>query len=630
MDLRDCLDQCSLGLLRQIATTHQVPLPESPARAEVLRVLAERLLQPGYLAQRVANLAEVERAALALVVAEGGQVRSLALERELRHRQGSDLAAAELLAGLLQSGVLFRAFQATGADRGEVYVAPSELNQLVPPPPPSTRPTLPPVEPPAETRRCSPSFNLFAMASFVRTWRQTAAAGRPGAATGGQLDALSAETAELTVELPGRTPRERWTLLGHLGLRLGLFAREEGGLQPTERVPEWLGQGEAGERQLWLSYLNSEQWNDLERAGSGDARFVGRTADSGVSRAQFVELIRVLPVDQWVPASDVETLVRELAPDFLREGFEVSSSRLVDLESGDELVGTASWERVEGPLVKYLLGGPLFWLGVVEWGLANQGWDRLRVTSAGRAWLEGSDEALWPALDPIELTEERQIIAPERCDLALLWDLEPYLELQRRGPPSVYELKRASFARGLEAGGTLDELRKLLERAALGLLPPAFDQALDRWAGRAGRFRLRPIVVLTSEDEAEMTAFLEKLQDTGLVRERLGPKATSITPARAGDVADALGRQGQLPELDAALRLMAGRRAYPALVDQQTLEALLFCIRLVKAIKPALAAEIPHADRLTQRLEQALGPIVAPRLARRARALARQLRADLK
>lgn len=636
MDLRDCLDQCSLGLLRQIAASHQVALPEPPARAEVVRVLAGRLLEPGYLAQYVGNLGDDERAALTLVVGEGGQVRSFALERQLRSASGgpglqdADQAVSDLPAHLLQAGLLFRTFQAAGPDRGEVYVAPDELHPLLPKAPSVKEPTLVPAEPPVELRRCLASFNLLAMASFVRHWRQSGSSGRAGAGAGGQLDALSEETAELAVELAGRTPRERWTLLAHLGVRLGLLAREQGGLQPTERLAEWLGQGEAGERQLWTSYLHSEQWNDLERAGSGDARFVGRTADPTVSRGQVVKLVGTLPVDQWVLATDVERLIRERAPDFLREGFEVATSRLVDLESGEELVGSDSWERVEGPLVHYLLSGPLFWLGIVEWGLFGEEWDRLRVTSAGRAWLEGSDEALWPALDPFDLTEARKVVAPERCDLALLWDLEPYLAIERRGPPSEYHLNRASFARGLEAGGSLDELRRLLERAALGPLPTSFNQALERWAGRAGRYRLRPMVVLTAEDEAELNETLAKLESAGLVRERLGPRAVAITAARAGELADALERQGQLPEVDAALRLMAGRRAYPALVDQQTLEALLFCIRLVKALKPALAAEIPHADRLVQRLEQALGPIAAPRLARKARSVARQLRADLK
>ena len=75
---------------------------------------------------------------------------------------------------------------------------------------------------------------------------------------------------------------------------------------------------------------------------------------------------------------------------------------------------------------------------------------------------------------------------------------------------------------------------------------------------------------------------------------------------------------------------MAGRRAYSALVDQNTLETLLFCLRLARALKPSLIAELPNAEALSHRLEQALGPIAAPRISRRARAAARRLRKELR
>ena len=246
------------------------------------------------------------------------------------------------------------------------------------------------VGPPGETRQCSSSLSLFALASFVRRWRQREARTPPAE---GQLVALSRETAELAVELPGRSPRERWTLLAHLGLQLGLFARQQGGLQPTESVAGWLSLGEAAERRLWAAYVSSEHWNDLERAGSGGERFVGRTTEPVAARAQFLDLIRSLPSGGWFLVSDVERLVRERAPDFLREGFEVATSRLVDLQSGEVLGGVGSWERLEGQVVRYLLSGPLFWLGTLEWGRAAD-WDRVRLTPRGRAWLTSSEEVV--------------------------------------------------------------------------------------------------------------------------------------------------------------------------------------------------------------------------------------------
>jgi hypothetical protein len=630
MELRACLDQCALGLLRQIAAAHEVPLAEPAARAEAVQLLLDRLLAAGYLEHCLARLGQDERRALELVASEGGQLRGFVLERRLRRSaepDGADSSSSRVLGSLLQSGLLYRVFQAVGPVRGEVYVLPDELVAFLPSTPAPEAVVPPPVAQPRESRRCSSSFNLFAMASFIRRWRQREARA-PQA--DGQLAALSRETGDLALELPGRSARERWTLLAHLGLQLGLFARQHGGLQATDDLEEWLGLGEAAERRLWTTYVAAEQWNDLERAGSGAERFVGRTADPPAARAQVLDVVRSLTTEAWVLGSDVERLVRARAPDFLREGFEIATSRMVDLESGEVLGGSGSWERVEGPLVNYLLTGPLFWLGVVEWGLGPDGWDRLRLTPSGQVWLDDSDEVLSPAPAPLKLSDERLVVASQRCDLRLLWQLEPYVDLERRGPPSEYRLTRASFAHGLEAGGSARDFRRLLERAVGGPPPLAFSLALERWSARAGRFRLKPMVVLAAEDAAELQALTDRPELSGLIRERLGPTAAAVAPARAGDLAETLERLGHIPEVDAALRLMAGRRAYPALIDQHALESLLFCLRLIKVLKPDLLSEIPDPERLAIRLEQALGPIAAPRISRRARSAARRLRNELR
>jgi hypothetical protein len=339
-----------------------------------------------------------------------------------------------------------------------------------------------------------------------------------------------------------------------------------------------------------------------------------------------LRVLRANLTERWTLATDLDRLLREQAPDFLREGFDASTAELVDLESGELLGGPQSWVRVEAPFLRYLLSGPLFWLGLLEWGRGPESWDRLRLTRPGLAWLAGSENILLTPPRPLELSGEGRLLAQPEADLSLLWQLEPYLTLEQRGPPSRYLLSRASFGRGLAAGGSAAELRRLLERAAGGTLPLDLMVALQRWTIAAGRFKLRPMVVLSAADAAELDAVLERLGSSGLIRERLGPLAAVVAPTRGPELAEQLERFGQLPEVDASLRLMAGRRAYAAQVDQSVLETLLYCLRLVRSLDAGLSADLPQADRLVQRLEQALGPIAAPRIARRARAAARRLK----
>jgi hypothetical protein len=231
--------------------------------------------------------------------------------------------------------------------------------------------------------------------------------------------------------------------------------------------------------------------------------------------------------------------------------------------------------------------------------------------------------------EPLELADDRRVIAGSQSDLRTLWLLEPYLELVRRGPPSEYALTRSSFGRGIEAGGSASELRQLLERGSGAPLPLGIQQAIDRWNARAGRYRIRPAVLFEADDESELDDALARLASSGLVRERLGPRAATVTAGRAGELASALERLGHLPRLDPGLRLMAGRGAHASLVDAHTIAALLWAIRFVRTLDPALTLDLPEPDRLARRLEEALGGVTGPRISRRARAAARRLRPAL-
>lgn len=629
MKLRGLLEQCSLAELHRIAERHGRDGLAAPSRGELIQQLADQLTGAGYLEGWLARLDPPARVMLQGIAVEGGQTRGFVLERRFRHALGDETSERTVRAEierLLSTGLLYRVFHAAGPDRGETFVMPEELRPLLPTEPGHSGPVPRPLPAPERVLACRPVFALFALASFVRRWRQREVR---QASSAGQLAALDEETSELVVEPPGRTSRERWTLLGHLAIQAGLFTREEAGLEYTEELPDWLARGHDGERGLWRAYLGAAHWDDLERAGSGRERFAGRRADPPAARAQVLDVVRRLPSLTWLQPEAVVHAVREEAPDFLREGYDASSSRLLDLQTGDVLAGPGSWDQVEGSMVRYMLSGPLYWLGGVEWGVSDAEADRLRIGERGAALLRGEEAALASPARPLELLDDRRVVAEADADLGLLWQLEPYLLLEQRGPPSVYRLARLSFARGLEAGGSLDDLRRLLERGSGQPLPEAFAAALDRWAPRLGRIHIRPQVVLLTQTAEELDAILERAEVRAAIRERLGPRAASVPAARSQELADLLERQGHLPELDASLRLMAGRRAYAALVDQRVVETLLFSLRALRALDPRLLEGLAEVDVLIRRLETALGPIAGPLLRKRALAAARRTRREL-
>ncbi|MCC6383506.1 MAG: hypothetical protein IT304_13445, partial [Dehalococcoidia bacterium] len=126
MNLRDALEHCSLGLLREIAERRGAPGAATTLRRELVERLAAAL------ADAPATLATLERqpaagrALLGRLLPDGlpgGQAR-----RWLRSDHGLPPAAAEtIIRDLVSAGLLFRVFRLDAGQRGEWLVVPGEI-----------------------------------------------------------------------------------------------------------------------------------------------------------------------------------------------------------------------------------------------------------------------------------------------------------------------------------------------------------------------------------------------------------------------------------------------------------------------------------------------------------------------
>jgi hypothetical protein len=126
---------------------------------------------------------------------------------------------------------------------------------------------------------------------------------------------------------------------------------------------------------------------------------------------------------------------------------------------------------------------------------------------------------------------------------------------------------------------------------------------LETWGERFGALSLRPAVVLEARVEPDLDAAVEIRAVRALVKRRLGPTTGEVAASDALEVASALRAAGHLPRVDAALWLMAGRRAYAGLVDEQVLEFLLVSLLAFQAARPEQLAELEGAPSLIERLE---------------------------
>jgi hypothetical protein len=586
MRLREGLDQTPVASLRRMAELHGLDHGDAATHAELVEALVARLSDATYLHERLAELTPAERQALAAARRGGGEIRGFLLQRLL----GSDEPGA--VRALTEPGLLFRTFAPVGPHRGEVFTAADELLELLPPTDAEDDDVNPPlpVDPPERGARRGgdPAFSIFTLLSLRQ--RQVGAA--PDASAGARASQLQSETERWTREPGGWAWPERWSFLEHLCVALGLIV--DGRLASTARLARLLGDRGQLTGRLWQAYTRDRSWAELGRAGVPHGDELAEQADPTALRGSVLHELARLEPGRWLTVAELSGWLRRAAPTLVREHLDARAVVLRDPATGKPLFDDDGWALVEGPLLRYVVLGPLYWLGIVA---TDDAGERFALTPTGGALLRQSGEA------PADRQAERCVWAgdafeaPARADLGQLLRAEHYLHLEHRAQISRYRLQRGDIAAALLAGGSVDECRRLL-LALGGPLPEAVESRLAQAEAEFGALVLRPAVLLEARSAAELDAL-----DPALLRSRPGPTVAEVPAAQALAVAEELRRLGHLPRVDASLRLLAGRRAYQSLVDEQVLEFLLVSLLAFERARPEALAQLEGAPALAERLE---------------------------
>jgi hypothetical protein len=557
--LREGLEQSSVGALRRMASAHGLLHDDSTTRAELIERLAERLGDPTYLSEQLRGLSPDEEPVLNEARAADGELRGLLIDRD-------HPGAAESLA---ERGLLFRLFNAAGPLRGEVFSAPDELLALLPEPPTVAGPPLLEPPPQAERRASDPAFSLFCLASTL---------GRPTAD-------LDTEVRPWSEEPGGWAWDARWTFLRHLGQSAGLLApRADGVLAAAGGLPRLLDDPPALAERMVRAYIRDRAWSELLHAGfeAGD-----ELADTVRLRQALIDAINGLQEGAWLRLDAFSEWLQRTRPTVMRE--QLTARGLVLLES-------AEGSDLEQRLLKYMVLGPLYWLGVVA------------ASADGRLISRRTGGHVGPS-EPCIWAGAAELVAPPRAQLGTLLGAERYLVLLERGRPSRYHLVQSHVAAALGSGGSLDECRRLLVRLSEGTLPPGIEERLASWRQRFGAFSVRPAVVVEARSQADLDEVIADERLRPFFRARIGPTVAEVSAADALELAAALRDSGHLPRVDAALRLAAEpRRAYAGLVDEQVLEFLLVSLLAFQAARPERLGELEGALSLLERLERQFPP----------------------
>ena len=538
------LSDHSMAMLRGIADVRGLEL-NSNSRDDAAAQLATALAEPAATAAALAVCSAGGRAAWQALAAAGGKLKTPVftrhhgairpvgpgrLEREAVWQQPQGPAEE-----LWYRGLIFRGFADLGDGPAEYIYIPPELLPAALPVTAQTPATILPAAP-APPRK-QQAFNTFAvdlcalLAAIRETPLHTDNTGKPRSADLARLceGLLLPDATRLDLAL-ALARGQGWLAVDRD--RLALNSQAATGwlrLTPWEQMRglfhAWRESADAG----------PAGWNDLRRIPALQAEGAWRN-DPVAARRGILAILSRLEVGAWHTLDDLVGWIKATDPDFQRPDGSYTGWYLRDVETGRYLSGFESWDEVEGRLIRFIVTGPLFWLGALALGEdADAASQAFCLTEAGAAWLGKPLPRELPRPAHLSVDEQFIITAPLLLPLLdrfrLLRFTEPAGEPYLPGRPTRHRITRGGLARARAGGVAAQAIVEFLQRASGGRTPARVIAALARWDQHGGAVRITRGAVVRVTDASILAALRADAAAAPLLGDLLSAQAAVVREA---------------------------------------------------------------------------------------------------
>ncbi len=553
--LQEALEKTPTPILREMARFWGVEGADEAGRPRLVGGLLAQMGRPEVVRQVLRQLKRDERAALRTVLAAGGRIEG----PRLVHAHGpvrphllasSDPAGLSPVERLLRYGLVFRGYAAWGDWRGVVYFVPGELWPSLPRPPHALQEE--PFRPldTAAVRAIPPERSLHLdLARLLALVEQEEFVCLPdGQWPPGLEDALRAHLRPAHAVYPA--------FLLQIARRAGLVAPDvEDAIRPTAEGRQWLRAPPwPRSRTLFSAWKEDTTWDDLRAIPE---LIVERPwpSDPSLPRRRVLQRLAALPQETWISMAGWIRAIELEEPEFLRPAGVPGRPRIRLRSSGEVLSALSAWGEVEGRYLRFLLEGPLRWLGVLELGQqpAEELSPAFRLTPLGGALL--CPDRPPPAIEdePIVVEGTFEVwVSPEAAPYAV-FALERWAERKVEGRVSRYRLSPQAAQRPLQRGESVERLLETLTEHGRGPVPQNVAFTLREWAAAYGRLRLRRPILLEAAEAVLLEEVLSDPEVAGAVIRRISSTAVEARPEAVEALVGRLLELGHLPEVEESL-----------------------------------------------------------------------------
>ncbi len=554
--LTQALQEHELIVLRVIGEWWDLDLTGS-GKAACVKELTAALAELNF-PEEVSYLPPEEAAGVQALVQAGGQMPVAAFARDFGdvrlmgpgrlEREEPWFDPANAAEALWYRGFLYRGFDETAEGVIEFYYLPEEFMAQFPKPEKKGKAasvnTVPAVATPVTTSESTPALLPLSLTLTPPPDVTDVVDDMTTLITLAQQDGLQSGLLDETIPFLLNPDAQRRSLLLNLATEMGLLSLQENRLRPLPTAVTWLKKSREAQLRALAEAWSSSSWNELLRTPGLRCEGDQWHNDPILARTALLD---ALPRDpEWYRLDDLVATIKVNDPDFQRPDGNYDTWYVRDLASNQYLNGFESWERVEGRLLRYLVQGPLVWLGLAVTAVPENH-PTFALTDRAIEWLNGVPAENHEVASPLIVQPDAIILAPTNANRYHRFQVGRISEMlpAQPGKPYQYRLTPTSLARAQKQGISPERIVQFLEDVAGGL-PASIKRGIVRWGEKGMEGRLETAVILRVREAAILDTLRSNPKTRDYLGESLGDLAVAVPAAHWESLRAAVAQLGLL------------------------------------------------------------------------------------
>lgn len=272
------------------------------------------------------------------------------------------------------------------------------------------------------------------------------------------------------------------------------------------------------------------------------------------TREFLVNLLDAIPEGKWWSINAFLRDIKQKYADFQRPAGDYDSWFIKRASDGQYLRGFASWDQVDGALIKYFITNILHWLGQVDLCIAEGATEptSFQILSSESLIAGKEDKKLHVSSQGlISIPRLAPRVVRYQVSRFCEWDdvrVAKRIETQSKDDLYRYRLSTNSLMKAKEQGLKVEHLLVLLTKHTDAGVPPSLVKALKRWESNGTEARVQTQIIL-KVSKPEILEEVRRSRASKFLGEVLSPTTVIIKGGAVQKVMEVLTELGLLTEV---------------------------------------------------------------------------------